>query len=175
MWLLRSIVRILRRIVDDLGHQFPMGDTITAQFIGHDLSGLTAMWPEQPPEEAFGCSAISLGLEIYINDFTVLIYSAPKIVLLAIYLYEYFINVKGVAVASMLSFQSTSIDGTELNAPKADRFATDSDASLSHQVLKIAVAEIESVIEPDSIRNDIWRESMALVSIHGPILSISTS
>jgi hypothetical protein len=40
MRLLSPIVRILRRIVDDLWNQFPMCDTITAQFIGHDLSGL---------------------------------------------------------------------------------------------------------------------------------------
>jgi hypothetical protein len=34
------------------------------------------------------------------------------------------------------------------------------------------VAEIESVVEPDGVRNDIWRESVALICIHQPIVSI---
>jgi hypothetical protein len=35
------------------------------------------------------------------------------------------------------------------------------------------VAEIEAIIEPDGVADDVWRETMSLVSIHGPILSIS--
>jgi hypothetical protein len=32
------------------------------------------------------------------------------------------------------------------------------------------VAEVEAVVQPDSIADDIWRESVALVSIHGQII-----
>jgi hypothetical protein len=49
----------------------------------------------------------------------------------------------------------------------------DSVSALGDQVFHITVTEIESVVEPDSITNDVWRESMALVCIHTPILSIS--
>ena len=38
-----------------------------------------------------------------------------------------------------------------------------------------AVAEIEAIVEPDGVADDIWWESMAFVSIHSPILSISAS
>ena len=41
--LLRPIILILLSTVDRLGHQFPMRYTITSQFIGHDLPGLSAM------------------------------------------------------------------------------------------------------------------------------------
>ena len=86
-----------------------------------------------------------------------------------------FIDVERVAISSVLSLQSTCIDGTEFDAPEADRFATDGDASLGQNIFDISVAQIESVVQPDSIRNDIWRESVSLVSTHPPILSILES
>ena len=42
---------------------------------------------------------------------------------------EDFIDVEGVAVASVLSFQAASVNRTELDAPEADRFSTDGNAS----------------------------------------------
>lgn len=47
---------------------------------------------------------------------------------------EDFINGKGVAVTSMLSFQSPGVDRSELDAPKAHCFAADSDASLGQEI-----------------------------------------
>ena len=71
----------------------------------------------------------------------------------------------------MPSLQSTGIDGTEFDAPKSDRFVADSDAMFSEEIFYIAVAEIESIVEPVGIGNDIRRKSMTFVCIHEPILS----
>ena len=49
--------------------------------------------------------------------------------LLAINFDKDFIDVEGIAKASMLSLQAAGINGTKLDAPEPDRFATDSDAS----------------------------------------------
>ena len=68
---------------------------------------------------------------------------------------EYFINEEGIAIASVPAFQSACIDGAEFNTPEADGLAADSDASLSEQVFDIAMTQIESVVEPDSVANDI--------------------
>jgi len=57
--------------------------------------------------------------------------------------------------------------------PEADRFAADSDASLSQKVFNITVTEIEAIVEQDSVTDDVGWESVALISIHGAILSIS--
>jgi hypothetical protein len=91
--------------------------------------------------------------------------------LLAIDLHEDLVNVEGVTVAPVLSFQSACVNGTELNTPKADRFAADSDAAFSEQVFYISVAEIEFVVEPDSVGDDVSWESVALVGIHHRIIS----
>ena len=51
--------------------------------------------------------------------------------LLAVDLYEDFIDVERVAVAMMPSLQSPGVDCSELDAPMSDRFAGDSDSSFS--------------------------------------------
>jgi hypothetical protein len=43
---------------------------------------------------------------------------------------EDFIDVEGIAIAPVLSLQPAGINGSELNAPQADRFSGYSDASL---------------------------------------------
>jgi hypothetical protein len=67
-------------------------------------------------------------------------------VLFAIYLYEDFIDVEGIAVAAMLTLQSSGVQiavaamltlqssgvqGAELDAPKANCFSADGDTPLS--------------------------------------------
>jgi hypothetical protein len=33
------------------------------------------------------------------------------------------------------------------------------------------MAQVETIVEPDSVRNDVWREAVSFISIHPPILS----
>jgi hypothetical protein len=51
--------------------------------------------------------------------------------LLVIDLYEDFIDVESVAIAPVLSLQSTCVNGTELDAPEPDRLAGYGYAALS--------------------------------------------
>ena len=84
---------------------------------------------------------------------------------------EYFIDVEGVAVASVFSLQAAGINGTELDAPEANCFSGYSDASLGEKIFDITMAEVESVVEPDCVADDVGWQSVTLVSIHLPILS----
>ena len=129
MGLLSSIILILFRAVNRLRDQLTMCNSIATQLIGHDLPWLSAMLPEKAPEEPLGCSTIAFGLEKYINDFTVLINSLPKVMLLTVDLDKYFIDLEGVAVASMSALQSPGIFGPELDAPEPDCFIADGDAA----------------------------------------------
>ena len=90
--------------------------------------------------------------------------------LLAVDLHKDFITVEGVAVASVLSFQAPGIFGSKLDTPEPDRLVADRDSPLCEKVFDISVAEIESVVEPDSIADNIWREAMAFISIHRRII-----
>jgi len=39
----------------------------------------------------------------------------------------------------------------------------------------ILAVEIESKVEPDCVRDDVWRESVAFISVYPPILAIWAS
>jgi hypothetical protein len=91
--------------------------------------------------------------------------------LLTVNLYRNFIDVEGIAVASVFSFQATGINGSEFYAPQANRFTADCDTALSQEVLDVAVAQVEALVEPDGVRDNIWRESVVLVCIHRQIVS----
>ena len=93
--------------------------------------------------------------------------------LFAIDLHEDFIDEKGIAVASVFSLQPSSLYSTEFDIPKSNCFAADYDASLCQKILYIAVTEVETEVEPEGIRNNIGRESVAFIGIHPPIIPIS--
>ena len=92
--------------------------------------------------------------------------------LLTVDLDEDFIDVEGIAAALMLSFQTAGIDGSELDTPESDRFPRDTNAPFSEQIFDIPVAQIEAIAEPDGVADDVRRDSMSLVCIEHPILSI---
>jgi len=60
--------------------------------------------------------------------------------LLAVDFDEDFINVEGIAIASVFSLQPAYINGSELDAPEAACLSTDGDASFREEILNIAVA-----------------------------------
>ena len=95
--------------------------------------------------------------------------------LLAVDFDEYLINVERVAEASVFSFQSSTVYSTEFDAPETDRLSADGDASLGQKVFNVAVAKIESIVEPDGITDDVAWKSVSLISIHLPILAIWAS
>lgn len=71
--------------------------------------------------------------------------------LLAADLYEYFINVESIAVASVLPLQPARIVGTELDAPQAYRFTGDGDTSFCQEVFDVSMAKVKAVIQPKSL------------------------
>ena len=92
--------------------------------------------------------------------------------LLAVDLDEDFIDIERIAIAAVLSLQSSGMERAELDASEADRFAADSNASFGEKIFNVAVAEVEAIVEPDSIGNSIRRESVPFIGVHAPILAI---
>ena len=60
--------------------------------------------------------------------------------LLAVDLHEDFIDVKGVAVTSVFSFQSPSVYGSKFYTPEADRLSGYSDATFGQEIFDVSVA-----------------------------------
>ena len=90
--------------------------------------------------------------------------------LLAIDLHEDFIDEERVTGASMLALQSSCEHGSKLDAPESYGFVADNDTAFGKKIFNITVAQVESILEPDGITDDIGRETVTLVSIHHRII-----
>ena len=58
---------------------------------------------------------------------------------------------------------------------EGDDFATDNGASFSDNIFDIPVAEIETIVEPDGVTDDVRRKSVTFIGIHPEILPSSPS
>ncbi len=119
MGLLCPIILILFGTMNHIRHQFSMRYTIASQLVGHDFSWFTTMTLHKTLEEALSRCTIPPYLQKHIDHFTILIDSSPEVILLAVDLHKGFVDEESVAIASVLSFQSTSVNGTELGAEPA--------------------------------------------------------
>jgi hypothetical protein len=67
------------------------------------------MGTNQSPKESLCRCPIPPRLQVDIYDLAILIHCSPQVVLFAIYLYEHFVNVECVTVASVFSLQSSRV------------------------------------------------------------------
>ncbi|MFT6958023.1 MAG: hypothetical protein ACJAYC_003039 [Halieaceae bacterium] len=110
--------------MDRLWNQLAVRHSITSQLIRHNFPGLPSMTPYQPLEKPPCRSTITSSLEKNIYNFAILVNRSPQVMLLAIDLHKDFVDVERVAEAAVLSFQSASVQCSELYAPEANRFST---------------------------------------------------
>ena len=124
-----------------------------------------------PPElrkrwkKRFAVFCISSLLWIHIDDFAILVDRPPKVALLAINLYEHFIQKVGITESRVPVPETSSEFRTEFVDPKSYGFLADGNIVLNQQVLDISNAEIEAVVEPHGILDDRRRESMSFVDV----------
>ena len=117
MRLLSPIILILLSAVYHIRHQFSMRHTIAAQLVRHNLPGFSTMTLQKTLEKPLRCGTITLSLQIDIHHLTILIDSPPQIMLLTVDLDEDFVDIEGVAIAVVLSFQSPGIFRAKFDAP----------------------------------------------------------
>ncbi len=117
-----------------------MSHTVASQFVCHDAPGLATTTPHKPFEKALCGSAVSAGLQIDIDHFSILIHSAPQVLLFTIDLHEDLIEVEGIAVTKVSLLESTRVFSTELETPKSNRLVANNDASFREQVFDITIA-----------------------------------
>jgi hypothetical protein len=93
-----------------------------------------------------------------VDHISILVDSPPDIVALALYVHEEFIQVPNVSLATIPASEVPSVPDSELATPLPDRFVGDDDSPLCQEVLNIAEAQAESVIQPDRLTDDQWRK-----------------
>ena len=76
---------------------------------------------------------------------------------------EEFIHVPDVAQSALFSPQSSGIAGSEFPTPVSDRSVGDKDSSLREQDFYVSKAQGKLMVEPNSVADDFWRETVASI------------
>jgi hypothetical protein len=101
-----------------------------------------------------------------VDHISILVDSPPEIVAFASYVLEEFIQVPDVSLATIPTSEVPSVLDSELLTPLPDCFVGDDDTPLCQEILNISKAQAESVIQPDSVTDDLGREAVSVVTSH---------
>ena len=83
--------------------------------------------------------------------------------LLTLNLYEDFVDKEGIAVTLMPAPKSPGVVTTKFDTPQSDRLVADCETTLGHEIFDISTAQIEAMVEPDNVLNDLGRKAVAFV------------
>ena len=129
--------------------------------------GVNALPLQQLPEEPDGGAPIPSRLDQDVEEVAVLVDRSPQVLLATVEGDEQLIEMPRVSEASASLPESSRIRAAERSTPPSDRLIGDRDAPLGQEVLNIPKTEAEAKVEPDGVRDDVWRESIAVVAGRG--------
>jgi hypothetical protein len=131
---------------------------------------------QQSSKESFRGALITARLNQGVDHVAVLIHGTPEILLLAVYSNEDFVQVPIITKAALTPLQFSGIVRNELLTPQSNRFVRDDDSPFGEKILEISEAQAETMVNPDGIADDFWRETMTVIArpvvLHGTSVSV---
>ncbi len=106
-----------------------MGDPVAAQLVGHETARFPLLALEEFSEESARRTPVPAGLHEDIDQVTILIHRAPKILALTMDPHEDFVQEPRISESTLTSLQPPSVVGAELSAPLSNGFVRHDDAS----------------------------------------------
>ena len=77
---------------------------------------------------------------------------------------EDFVQVPNIAEAALAPFQFSGIVRTELLTPESNRFIRDDDSAFGEKVLDVTEDQAETMVNPDGLADDFWRETITVIA-----------
>ena len=161
---LRSIVLVLPGAVNDRRHGRPVSGRVAAQFVRDQSARLTALPLQQRPEEALGCMPIAPGLDEDVDHVAVLVNGTPEILPLALDVHEEFVQVPGVAQASLPSPERPGVRRTECPTPLPNGLVGHGDAPLCQEIFGVSETQTKAVVKPDGVADDQRGKAVSVVA-----------
>ena len=66
----------------------------------------------------------------------------------------------------MSLFESTCVPSAKLDTPESDGFVANNNAPFGKEVFDITIAQVESIVEPHRVTDNVGRKSVTLVGFH---------
>src|SRR3954454_4980423 len=103
---------------------------------------------QESSKESFGGALIAARLNQDVDHIAVLIHRSPEIVLLSINSNKNFVQMPGVAEATLTPLQTSGIARAELLAPDSNGFIRDDDSAFGEKIFHISEAQAETIVNP---------------------------
>src|SRR6516225_240083 len=155
---LGAVVQVLRPAMLHRWHELAVGDLVAGELVGDDHPGYVSQALEQSAEELLCGQRVSARLDQNVEHVAVLVDRAPQVSLCAVDLNEHLIQVPFVARPRTTTAQLVRVLLPEPVAPGPDRLIGHVDTTFEHQLLHVAEAQREPVIQPDATADDLGRK-----------------
>jgi hypothetical protein len=116
-------------------------------------------------KEPFGRVGISMFLNEDVDLFPILVHGPPEIVPLALDLHEDFIQVPHVSQTTLVMSKHPRVLRPELPTPLPNSLVGDDNPALRQEFLDVAEAQGESVVQLDTVADDLRRKPVAMIAV----------
>jgi len=148
----------------DRRHDLTVGGVITTEFVGKEPARFPTLTFDQTAKEADSGFFIASSLHENIDGIAILIDRTPEIVLGALNGDNGFIQMPGITQATLSLFLSSRIGRAKFQAPPPYRFVGHDDAPFSEEFFDFTEAQTETMIQPNSVADNLGWETKALVA-----------
>ena len=167
-----SVVFVLAGPMFNRWEDLSVSGRVALEFVCDELPWRPALSFQHFTKESLSGFLVSSPCDEDVENIAILIDFFQKVVLLDSDLHEDLIDVPDVAQAALFPPNFPSVFGSKLGTPEPDGLVGHHDSALSQQILDVAKAQSETVIEPHCATNDFCWEAMAVVEgIHPVIFS----
>ena len=118
---------------------------------------------QQLTKEALGSTLVPTLLDKDIQHLAILIDRAPQIVALSVHRDKHFVEMPRVPRSPLAMPQLPRKLLPKFPTPLADRLVADGDPTLGPELFDLPEAEVEAMIKPDGIGNDLRRKAVATI------------
>ena len=157
------------RSMFDVRHDLAARRTIGAQLVGDHPFRSDALLLQKQGQQSPGCLGVAAVLDDLVKHITVLVDGAPQPVFPTGDGDDHLVQMPHVVPAGLLAVKAMGIVRTELHSPTADRFIGDDNAALQQHFLDKAQAQRKPKVEPHRMGDDLWLETVTLVTDGGLI------
>ncbi len=155
---LGAVVQVLRPAMLHRRHELAVRHLVAGELVGDDHPGHVPQALEQSAEELLCGHRVSARLDQNVEHVAVLVDRAPQVPLCAVDLDEHLIQVPFVARPPTTTAQLVRVLLPEPVAPGPDRLIGHVDTTFEHQLLHVAEAQREPVVQPDAMADDLARK-----------------
>ena len=155
---LGAVVQVRRPAMPHRRHELAVRHLVAGELVGDDHPGHLPQALEQSAEELLGGHRVSARLDQNVEHVAGLVDRAPQVPLCAVDLDEHRIQVPFVAQPPTTTAQLVRVLLPEPVAPGPDRLLGHVDTTFEHQLLHVAEAQREPVLQPDAMADDLGRK-----------------